>query len=135
MKWKIRVEEYTTPYPITVNEELSIDELNQLMQTHGVRHLPVMRDGAVVGVISDRDLRLASGLSEQHKIQIRAGDLMTTDPITVSADTLLDEVAIKMADLKIGSVIVNDENGDLLGIFTISDALEALIEISSSDQV
>jgi acetoin utilization protein AcuB len=135
MKWKIRVEEYTTPYPITVNEELSIDELNQLMQTHDVRHLPVMRDGAVVGVISDRDLRLASGLSEQHKIQIRAGDLMTTDPITVSADTLLDEVAIKMADLKIGSVIVNDENGDLLGIFTVSDALEALIEISSSDQV
>ena len=135
MKWKIRVEEYTTPYPITVNEELSIDELNQLMQTHDVRHLPVMRDGAVVGVISDRDLRLASGLGEQHKIQIRAGDLMTTDPITVSADTLLDEVAIKMADLKIGSVIVNDENGDLLGIFTISDALEALIEISSSDQV
>lgn len=133
MKWKIRVEEYTTPYPITVNEELSIDELNQLMQTHGVRHLPVMRDGAVVGVISDRDLRLASGLSAQHKIQISAGDLMTTDPITVRVDTPLDEVAIEMADRKIGSVIVIDEDGELFGIFTLTDALDALIEISGRD--
>lgn len=133
MKWKIRVEEYTTPYPITVNEELSIDELNRLMQTHDVRHLPVMRDGAVVGVISDRDLRLANGLSAQHKIQISAGDLMTTDPITVSADTPLDEVAIEMADRKIGSVIVIDEDGELFGIFTLTDALDALIEISGSD--
>lgn len=133
MKWKIRVEQYTTPYPITVNEELSIDELSRLMQTHDVRHLPVMREGVVVGVISDRDLRLASGLSAQHKIQISAGDLMTTDPITVRVDTPLDEVAIEMADRKIGSVIVIDEDGELFGIFTLTDALDALIEISGRD--
>lgn len=134
MQWNNRVEEFTTPYPITATEDQTIDELYQLMQDLRVRHLPVLRGDAVVGVISDRDLRLARGLSEQHKIQIRAGDLMNTDPVTVHATTPLYEVASRMSERKIGSVLVNDAGGKLLGIFTITDALNALIEISRSSQ-
>lgn len=132
MQWNTQVEEFTTPYPVTTNEDQTVDELHQLMQDLSVRHLPVLRGDAVVGVISDRDLRLARGLSEQHKIQIRAGDLMNADPVTVSAATPIDEVALKMSERKIGSVLVNDASGKLIGIFTITDALNALIEISRS---
>jgi CBS-domain-containing membrane protein len=71
----VTVEEFTTPDPVTANEDMSIDELRLLMDEHGIRHLPVMRDDTVVGVISDRDIRLVSGLSLAEKHQVRASDI------------------------------------------------------------
>lgn len=130
MNLRLPVEEFTTPNPITATEDMSIDEVLELMSEHGVRHLPVMRDDEVVGVISDRDLRLARGLSDEHKFQVRAGDIMSADPVAVTADMPLDDVAFTMSDRKIGSVIVNERDGTLLGIFTVTDALNALIEIT-----
>ena len=130
MKLRMPVEEFTTPNPVTATEEMSIDEVQQRMTGHGVRHLPVVRGTEVVDVISDRDLRIARGLSDEHKIQVRAADIMSADPVSVSADTPLDDVAYTMSDRKIGSVIVNEADGTFLGIFTVTDALNALIEIT-----
>ncbi len=126
---RVPVDEFTTPDPITVNEDTSIDNLRRLMEEHGIRHLPVVRGDTVVGVISDRDVRVVSGLTVTEKLQVRAADIMASDPLTVSATTPLDDVAYAMSEQKVGSVIVNDENGRFLGIFTASDALNALIEI------
>lgn len=126
----VPVEEFTTPDPITANEDMTIDDLRRLMETHGIRHLPVVRGDTVVGVISDRDVRLVLGLSAAEKFQVRAADIMATDPLAVSASTPLDEVAYLMSEKKVGSVLVNDEDGRLLGIFTATDALNALIEIA-----
>lgn len=125
------VEEFTTPDPITVTEDMSIDELNMLMSEHGIRHLPVVRDGMPVGVISDRDVRLFTGLSVAEKFQVCAGDIMSPEPLTVNSTTPLDEVAFLMSENKVGSVIVL-EDGQLLGIFTATDALNALIEVIRS---
>lgn len=130
MKWNLPVEEFTTPNPVTATEDMSIDELRQLMQQYGVRHLPIVRAGAVVGLVSDRDVRLAQGLGAEHKIQVCAADIMAPGPVAVKASTPLDEVAYTMSDKKIGSVIVNEDDGEFLGIFTVTDALNALIEIS-----
>ena len=124
------VEEFTTPNPVTASEEATLDELNRLMKKHDVRHIPIVRGARVVGIISDRDCRVASGLSQNEKRLVRAADIMATDPVTVSAGESLDEVAFEMSENKIGSVIVNDENDKFLGIFTITDALNALIEIA-----
>jgi len=129
MSITVPVEEFTTPDPITATEDMTIDQLRMLMDEYGIRHLPVVRDGAVVGVISERDVRLVSGLTSTEKLQVRAGDIMATPPVTVSASTPLDEVAYIMSDKKVGSVIVNDDSGKLLGVFTATDALNALIEI------
>ena len=54
---------------------------------------------------------------------------MAEHPLTVSASLPLDEVAYAMSERRVGSAIVNDEKGELLGIFTATDALNALIEI------
>ncbi|WP_018863959.1 MULTISPECIES: CBS domain-containing protein [Thioalkalivibrio] len=125
----VPVEEFTTPDPITANEDMTIGDLRALMEQHGVRHLPVVRGDAVVGVVSDRDVRIVLGLPVTEINQVRVSDIMADDPLTVVASTPLDEVAYAMSDKKIGSVIVNDEDGRFLGIFTASDALNALIEI------
>jgi len=99
------------------------------MEEHGIRHLPVVRGTTVVGVVSDRDVRLVLGLTDAAKLQVRAGDIMATPPMTVSARTPLGAVADAMSEKKVGSVIVNDEDGQFLGVFTATDALNALIEI------
>ncbi|MGX2042227.1 CBS domain-containing protein [Methylocaldum sp. MU1018] len=125
----VPVDEFTTLDPVTANEDMTIDDLQRLMKEHDVRHLPVVRGDTVVGVISDRDVRVVSGLSFAEKLQARAADIMTADPVTVSATAPLDEVAYAMSEKKIGSVIVEDEDGRFLGIFTVTDALNALIEI------
>ncbi len=126
---RMRVEEFTTPDPVTVAEATPIEELRALMAEHGVRHLPVLRDGEVVGVISERDVRLVQGLSLDEQLQIRAQDLMADDLFVVHASTLLDEVAMEMVSRRVGSAIVRDEDGDFLGIFTLTDALNALVEV------
>lgn len=132
MKSRTPVEEFTTPNPVTATENTSVDELRAMMTTYGVRHLPIVRDGAVVGLVSDRDLRIAQGLGTAHQLQVLAGDIMSTEPVSVQAQTPLDEVAFTMSDRKIGSVLVHEADGTFLGIFTLTDALNALIEVTRS---
>ena len=125
----VPVEEFTTPDPVTANEHMGIDGLRALMEQHGVRHLPVVRGESVVGLISDRDVRVVMGLPITEIGQVRASDIMAADPLTVMATMPLDQVAYVMSENKVGSVIVNNEDGRFLGIFTASDALNALTEI------
>jgi len=125
------VEEFTTPNPITATEDATVDDLARLMKEHGIRHLPIVRNAQVVGIISDRDLRVVAALETQEKRLVQAGDIMARDPVTVNSEATLDEVAFEMSDRKIGSVIVN-EGDKFLGIFTVTDALNALIEITRS---
>ncbi len=125
----IPVEEFTTPDPITAVETTPISDIVKLMKEHGVRHLPILRNGVAVGIISDRDAQVISGLSVREKIQIQASDIMVANPVTVSAQDSLEDVAFLMSQKKIGSVLVTDDSDSLLGIFTVTDALNALIEI------
>jgi len=126
---RVPVEEFTTPNPITANEDTSIEDLRSLMAEHGIRHLPIVNGNRVVGIISDRDLRVIAGLDLREKSLVSAKDIMAEDPFTVSSEATLDEVAFEMSNRKIGSVIVNEGNS-FLGIFTATDALNALIEVT-----
>lgn len=130
-KLKLPVEEFTTPDPITASEDASTDELRDLMAKHGIRHIPIVKAGQVVGIVSERDLKVVSGLELSEKQLVRASDIMARDPVAVDSQATLDDVAFEMSSRKIGSVIVN-EGSKFLGIFTSTDALNALIEITRS---
>ena len=125
----LTVEEFTTPNPVTVTEDTGIEALGRLMREHGIRHLPIVRGDAVVGVVSQRDLTVLAGLEPGRQSQVSAADIMSPDPVSVQLTDPLDQVAYRMSDLKIGSVIVLDENRQFYGIFTATDALNALIEV------
>jgi acetoin utilization protein AcuB len=93
----------------------------------GSAHIPIMQNEKVVGIVSDRDIKVIAGLKMLEKSFLTAADIMSPDPVSVDSSTMLDEVAFEMSEKKIGSVIVT-ENEELLGIFTVTDALNALIE-------
>lgn len=128
-KLELPIQEFTTPYPVTAHENSSIEELLDLIKNLKVRHIPIMSNGKVAGIVSDRDLRIASALSTREKFLVRAADLMTTDPVTFPGSTSIEDVILKMSEKKIGSVLVNDKQGNLQGIFTVTDALDILLEI------
>jgi len=126
---EVPVDEYTSPSPVTASEQAGSEELADLMREHGVRHLPVTRDGQVVGMVSQRDLKVLAALEPARRSLVTAADIMTPDPVTVRLSDRLDEVALRMSALKIGSVVVLDDEDSLYGIFTATDALNALVEI------
>lgn len=128
-KLGLPIQEFTTPYPVTAREDSSIEELQELIKNLKVRHIPVVSDGKAVGIISDRDLRIVSALSAREKFLVKASDLMTPDPVTFQGDASIEDVILQMSEEKIGSVLVNDVQGNLQGIFTVTDALGILVEI------
>ncbi|MBS7325391.1 MAG: CBS domain-containing protein [Thiopseudomonas sp.] len=124
----VPVEEFTTPDPISIEETMGLEELLRLMSSNGIRHLPVMRDGELAGIISDRDVRLFAGMPLEDRKGLTAGDIMTEDLLSIDASTPLDEAAMLMSAHKVSSLIVREDD-QFLGIFTATDALNALVEV------
>lgn len=129
---KIAIEEYTTPSPFSIAVNDSAKSAFKLMRSKEVRHLPVINDqDDVVGIISDRDL--ASVKTFSFADDIKVSDLMTETPLSVHRESGLLEAAYMLVENKVGSLIVNDGDGKIYGIFTNTDALNALIEVLRGD--
>lgn len=118
---------------ITVSPEMSLWEALNLVNTKGVRHLPVVVDGKLEGIVSDRDLRSASPPYIQvDNLEIMTGTLlkhiMHRDLITIHPLETIDEAARLLYDHRIGCLPVLQQ-GELVGILTQSDILFALVEL------
>lgn len=121
------VEEFTSPSPITIEATDDLDRALELMQEHGIRHLPVMENKKIVGVISERDVFTNFGKDWGKMLKVE--DIMNTSMLSVYVNDNLGEVAYQLSSQKKGSAIVLDTEGNLYGIFTTTDALNALVEI------
>lgn len=119
------IQRYMTTSPLTVNGEQTLYFAKQLMQENKIRHLPVLEDGKIVGIISERDIDYIQNFKDVDMEVEKVEDAMTESPVIVEASAHLDEVCEVMASDKIGSVLVQD-NKKLVGIFTWIDALNAM---------
>ena len=117
------IKESMTPLPITVEEGTLVSQAQTIMSEHVIRHLPVLRDGAVVGIISERDLFLTSSLCDKFGCHddIAVGDVCVRNPYIVDGGELLEVVMLRMAEEKIGSAVIA-EQGAPIGIFTTTNA-------------
>src|SRR3954470_12149021 len=104
MSTKRRIEEHMTEYPSLTSGGASVLEAQEFMQQMGIRHLPVVEKGKVVGLLSERDLKQAELLSDSMTLVV--SDFMTPDPYCVKVGTPLAEVVLRMAERKIGSAII-----------------------------
>ncbi len=126
-KINIKVEEFTTPCSIFATLKTPAKDLEEWMQKESIRHILVLDDSRnVVGIVSQRDV--LNSYRFQQKEDVLAQDIMKVDPYIVDENTDIGEVAFYMSETKIGSAIVQNADGDI-GIFTSTDALNALIEI------
>ncbi|GAA3856804.1 CBS and ACT domain-containing protein [Tessaracoccus defluvii] len=131
------VKQRMTANPFTVTPDVSIPDALAVMEEHGVRHLPVVDAGAVVGVISRNDIAAASPskattLSAQEATylisKLRVAKVMSRPAVVISPDALLEEAATVLRDGKIEMLPVVAD-GALVGVITESDILDAFIDI------
>ncbi|MFZ9596391.1 MAG: CBS domain-containing protein [Bdellovibrionia bacterium] len=127
MKKMPRIEAVMTPLPHTIGHDIPIEKAREMMRDYHVRHLPVYDSGRLVGILSDRDIKLASSFPQFATFQVE--DVMTPDPFCVPADAPLDQVLTQMVAHKYGCALVGQPRGRILGIFTAVDALEFLSQI------
>jgi acetoin utilization protein AcuB len=120
------ISHYMTRQPWTVRPGASLAQASELMRDHGVRHLPVLDGGELVGLLSERDASLYERAARDANATVE--DAMTVDVYAVHADAALAEVADAMARHKYGSVVVIDRRGHVEGIFTTVDAMRALAD-------
>jgi|SRR5690554_1614058 len=123
----IKVEEFTSPYVISISSKDQLDRALQLMQENGIRHLPVIDDGNVMGMISERDVLTHMGKVWDKVLHVE--DIMNSDILSVNVNDNLGDVAFQLSSQKKGSALVLDEDGSVYGIFTTTDVLNALVEI------
>ena len=116
-----------TPNPHWIGASQALSEARSLMREHGIRHLPVLREAKLVGVLSERDINLLHGVPGVRAETLPAEDAMTPAPFTATRDAPLVEVARTMATHKVGSAVVLEE-GRVVGVFTTTDALDALAD-------
>ncbi len=127
---------------ITVEPNLPIMDALELMKSKGIRRTPVMKNGKLVGIISDKDL-LNAAPSDATSLsvwelnyllaKIPVSEIMTKDVFTVTEDTPIEEAAYLMAAEKIGGLPVMSD-GHLVGLITETDLFRIFLELMGAQQ-
>ena len=135
----MRVRDLMTPYPITIPPQTPVADARRMMDERRIRHLLVTEDHRLLGIVTDRDIRLnlpspATSLSIwelNHLLaKLTVSDVMTKNVIVVDPDRDAGEAALLMVAEKIGALPVI-YGGQLVGIVTETDFLGAFVTASS----
>ena len=118
-----------TKEPINIGPDDLLIRASHKMQAGGFRRLPVVSDGKLVGIVTERDLRQHRGYLEHTKIN----GVMTENPVTVVPATTLEEAAQILLERQIGGLPVVAD-GRLIGIITTSDILKAFLDVMGASQ-
>jgi CBS domain-containing protein len=133
MREKLRkrtVREEMTPTPVVIEPDDTISRAAEVMRSKKIRHLPVLADKKLVGILSDRVLKAAmlTKIGGHYKVV----DVMIPEPYRVKTSTDLGTVIDAMIAEKIGSAVVVDDNEKVVGIFTSTDGLRVLRDLLST---
>ncbi len=117
----ITVSDFMTKDLVTVREADDLALAESLLRLGGIRHLPVVRERKLVGILTQRDV-LRSGISGKPPArELPVSEVMTKDPTTVRPGLGLAHAARLMLERKIGCLPVCEEDGTLVGIVTEAD--------------
>lgn len=140
----LKVRDIMTSDPVTVSQDTRLDEVIGLMKSNQFRHILVIENERLAGIITDRDLRLAMNsplIQHDPKEDVellhshQASDCMTSNPVTVQAEASVTEAVNMMQRFKFDGLPVLDSDERLVGIITVSDVLKSyitLLEVQSS---
>ena len=126
---------------VTVAPDDTSDKVFSLLTLKNIRHLPVIENGKLVGIVSDRDLKRVMGARQGWKLALKAGQLVLTvsarkvstfmrrAPVTVVPEVDAADAAAIMVKKKIGALPVIKQ-GKLVGIVTETDLLRAYVRLA-----
>jgi acetoin utilization protein AcuB len=133
-----RVRDYMTRDPLTLRDDDLLRQAVEVVMVRRIRHIPVLdRAGRLVGIVTDRDVQgtlpspLSAAAPEEYEALLETTSLahiMTKDVITVAPDDLAAEAVETLLAGRIDGLPVL-EDGRVVGIFTVRDALRAYLEL------
>jgi len=113
-----------TPDPITIRPGEDVKFALHLLRKHGVRQVSVVKDGKLVGIITDRDLR---GVLDSENMVVES--IMTPDPVTILEDATVEGSAQILRKRRINALPVISKNNELVGIITVTDVFDGLLNL------
>ena len=128
---------------ITVEEDLSLMKASQLLKQRSIKHLPVMKEGRLAGIVSDRDLKEAQPSKatslDIHELcylldRVKIKNLMSTRLHTINPEEVVEKAAAVMLENDISALPVVNKKGELEGIVTKGDLFRAMIALSGIKQ-
>lgn len=131
------VREHMTPNPITIDQTVAVAKAHRIMQENGVRHLPIVHENRLVGIVTLSDILEASAPDSKRFDLFKPSymlatlpmeELMTPDPVTISPDDTVLEAADLMFQHDIGSLPVVEEN-NVIGIITETDIFHLVVRM------
>ena len=128
-----QISRYMTDQPHSIRPGESLEHAKQIMDKHKIRHLPVVENKKIVGLITERDFSLVSLYPEMDLKKSQVEDLMLQGVYEVLPETPLKDVVKAMAENKYGCAVVMDDKSELVGIFTSVDALKLLHKLYDRD--
>lgn len=129
-----KVGDFMTGIACTADEGLSLADAQERMHINNIRHLAIVRDDLLTGIVSNRDITLAQSLPNVDANEVSVATAMTADPYTCTSDSPLVDVAKAMEAHRYGAVIVVDGENRAVGMFTTTDALRALRQVVTGEK-
>lgn len=131
----MKVVEVMTKNPLSMTPSETVGQADELMAENRIRQLPVVDGSALVGIITDRDIRsfLDGGSllvpdARARALATQIKEVMSTDPLTLSPDDDLQEALELLIEEKIGGIPVMDQAEGLVGIVTYVDVLRCFLD-------
>lgn len=136
------IRDWMTKEVITVSPGVSMMKASRLMKEHNIHRLPVVDEaGALVGILTDRDIKEASPSKattlDMHELyyllsEIKVKDIMTRNPVSMNGDDSVEQAALLMVERHFGGLPIVDDANRLEGIITDSDIFKVFINITGA---
>jgi len=117
----MKISDVMTTCPYRVEADSSLEDALNMMQMRNIRHLPVVEQNELVGIISEAGINVALALSGSSREQRTVREVCTKDPYLTGADSDVAEVAREMAERKVDCALISDEQNNFVGLFTTTD--------------
>ena len=136
-----KVVDVMTKNPLIVTPAETVAQADELMTENKIRQLPVVDGLALLGIVTDRDIRsflsgslLSDPEAREKALNTPVREVMTREPLTLSPDDELEEAIELLIDEKIGGIPVVDEAEGLVGIVTYVDVLQCFLNRLREEQ-
>jgi len=137
----MKVVDVMTRNPLIVTPVETVGQADELMTENKIRQLPVVDGPALLGIVTDRDIRsflsgslLSDPEAREKALNTPVREVMTLEPLTLSPDDELEEAVELLIDEKIGGIPVVDEAEGLVGIVTYVDILQCFLNRLREEQ-
>lgn len=125
--YRMLVKDCMTKDPVTFSPGEDVRLAFNTLTDHKIRQAPVLENGKLAGIVTDRDLRLAL-METLTEPGLTVRSIMTPNPVTVNENSLLRDAAKMIGNNKFNALPVLSDSGKLVGVLTMTDILNGLVK-------